>query len=57
MIKNKARLDRFYRKLIEQEDISFEKALSIYELLHKEAIVSYIPEDFAQKMKKVIPDA
>ena len=38
MIKNKAKLDKFYRKLIEQEDIPFEKALSIYELLHEEAV-------------------
>lgn len=27
------------------------------EVLHRESVVSYIPEDFAQNMKKVIPDA
>ena len=38
MIRNKAKLNDFYRKLIEQEDISYKKALSIYEALHKEAV-------------------
>ena len=38
MIKNKARLDKFYRKLIEKENISHREALKIYESLHKEAV-------------------
>ena len=38
MIKNKARLNEFYRKLIEQENISHKEALSIYEAMHKEAV-------------------
>lgn len=38
MIGNKHKLDKFYRKLIEQEDISYKQALSIYEALHKEAV-------------------
>ena len=38
MVKNKRKLDKFYQKLIEQENISHKKALSIYEALHKEAV-------------------
>ena len=38
MIKNKRKLNQFYRKLIEEEDISHKEALSIYEALHKEAV-------------------
>lgn len=38
MIKNRAKLNKFYQKLIEKENISFEKALFIYEALHKEAV-------------------
>jgi len=38
MIRNKSRLNEFHRKLIEQENISHKKALSIYEALHKEAV-------------------
>lgn len=38
MIRNKSKLRKFYRKLIEEEDIPYEKALSIYEALHKEAV-------------------
>ena len=38
MVGNKDRLDKFYRKLIEEENISYKKALSIYEALHKEAV-------------------
>jgi len=38
MIRNKHKLNEFYRKLIEEEDISHKKALSIYEALHKEAV-------------------
>lgn len=38
MITNRAKLDEFYKKLLETEDISHEKALSIYEALHKQAV-------------------
>ncbi|MHC4545666.1 MAG: hypothetical protein ACYTDW_12815 [Planctomycetota bacterium] len=38
MIRNKRKLNRFYRKLIEGENISHKEALRIYEALHKEAI-------------------
>jgi hypothetical protein len=38
MIKNKLKLDRFYRELIEKENISHKQALSIYEALHNEAV-------------------
>ncbi len=38
MIKNKRKLDRFYRKLMEEEDISHKEALRIYEELHREAV-------------------
>ncbi len=38
MIRNKPKLDKFHRKLIKEENISYKKALSIYEALHKEAI-------------------
>jgi hypothetical protein len=38
MIRNKHKLNKFYRKLISQENISHTKAISIYEALHKEAL-------------------
>lgn len=38
MIRNRIKLDKFYQKLIKEEDISYKKALSIYEALHKEAV-------------------
>jgi len=38
MIRNKPKLDKFHRKLIKEENVSYKKALSIYEALHKEAI-------------------
>jgi len=38
MVRNKHKLNEFYRKLIEEENISYKKALSIYEALHKEAV-------------------
>ena len=38
MIRNVDKLNRFYRKLIEQENISHKQALAIYESLHKEAV-------------------
>jgi hypothetical protein len=38
MIRNKPKLDKFYLKLIEEENLSYKKALSIYEALHREAV-------------------
>ncbi len=38
MIRNKRKLNRFYRKLIGDENISHKEALRIYEALHREAI-------------------
>jgi hypothetical protein len=38
MIKNTRKLNRFYRKLIEEENISHKEALRIYEALHREAV-------------------
>jgi hypothetical protein len=38
MIRNKRKLNQFYRKLIEGEKISHKEALRIYEALHKEAV-------------------
>jgi len=38
MIKNKPKLDKFHRKLIKEENLSYKKALSIYEALHREAV-------------------
>jgi len=38
MIRNKPKLDKFHRKLIKEENLSYKKALSIYEALHKEAL-------------------
>ncbi len=38
MIRNKPKLDKFHQKLIKEEDLSYKKALSIYEALHKEAV-------------------
>jgi len=38
MIKNKRKLNEFYRKLMEEENISHKEALRIYEALHKEAV-------------------
>lgn len=38
MITNQAKLDRFYEKLIKEENIPYKKALSIYESLHNEAV-------------------
>ena len=38
MIRNKHKLDEFYRRLIEKENISHKEALSIYEALHREAV-------------------
>ena len=38
MVRNKHKLNEFYRKLIEEENISHKQALSIYEMLHREAV-------------------
>jgi len=38
LIKNKHKLEKFHRKLIAEEKISYRKALSIFESLHKEAV-------------------
>jgi len=38
MLKNKAKLNKFYQKLLKEENISHKEALSIYEALHKEAV-------------------
>ena len=38
MIKNSDRLNDFYRKLIEQENIPHKKALAMYDAMHKEAV-------------------
>jgi len=38
MIKNNAKLRKFYRSIIKRENFSYRKALSIYEILHKEAV-------------------
>jgi len=38
MIRNKLKLNKFYQKLIEEENISHKEALRIYEALHKEAV-------------------
>ena len=38
MIINKIKLNKFYKKLIERENISYKKSLVIYEALHKEAV-------------------
>jgi len=38
MVRNKHKLNKFYQKVIEEENISHKKALAIYEALHKEAV-------------------
>jgi hypothetical protein len=38
MIQNRLKLNKFYRKLIKEENISHKEALSIYEALHKQAV-------------------
>ena len=38
MIKNRRRLDEFYRRLDAKENLSYHEALAIYEMLHKEAV-------------------
>ena len=38
MIRNKRKLDEFYRKLEAEENLSYKEALRIYDALHKEAL-------------------
>ncbi len=38
MIRNRHKLNKFYQKLIKEENLSYKKALSIYETLHREAV-------------------
>jgi hypothetical protein len=38
VVKNKQKLNEFYQKLVEQENISHKQALSIYEALYNEAV-------------------
>ena len=38
MIRYKPKLNKFYQKIIKEENLSYKKALSIYEALHKEAV-------------------
>jgi hypothetical protein len=38
MIKNKHKLDKFYRKLDAEENLSYKEAVRIYDALHKEAV-------------------
>ena len=38
MIRNRHKLDKFHRKLIKEENLSYKKALSTYKALHKEAV-------------------
>jgi len=38
MIRNKRKLNKFYRKLDAEENLSYKKALRIYDALHKEAV-------------------
>ena len=38
MIRNRAKLEEFYRKLDAEEKLSYRQDLAIYEMLHKEAV-------------------
>ena len=38
MVRSELKLNKFYQKLIEEENISHKEALFIYEALHKEAV-------------------
>ncbi len=38
MIRNKRKLDEFYRKLDADESLSYKEAVRIYDALHKEAV-------------------
>ncbi len=37
-MRDKNKLDEFYRKLDVKENLSYKEALAIYEMLHKEAV-------------------
>jgi hypothetical protein len=38
MIRNKRKLDEFYRKLDAEENLSYKEAFAIYDALHREAV-------------------
>ena len=38
MIQNRHMLDEFYRKLDAEENLSYKEALTIFEMLHEEAV-------------------
>jgi hypothetical protein len=38
MVKNRLKLDKFYRNLIKKENIPYKQALLIFEAMHREAI-------------------
>ena len=38
MIRNRRKLDEFYRKLDAEESLSYKESLRIYDALHKEAV-------------------
>jgi hypothetical protein len=38
MIKNRHKLDKFYRKLDAEENLSYKEVVRIYDALHKEAV-------------------
>jgi hypothetical protein len=38
MIQNRQKLDDFQRKLDAEENLSYQEALAIYEMLHREAV-------------------
>jgi len=38
MIRNKRKLDEFYRKLDAEENLSYKEAVQIYDALYKEAV-------------------
>lgn len=39
MLKNKPKLDKFYQGLIKKEDISYKQSLSLFEAMHREAVL------------------
>jgi len=47
MIRNKRKLDEFYRKLDAEESLSYKEALRIYDALHKE------PSRWAQSATRI----
>lgn len=38
MIRNKSKLNKFYKNLLKKENFTYKEALSIYEHLYKEAV-------------------